>query len=61
MKRALYILAILLALTWVIGFFIMKAGIFVHIFIIVSTLLLLQAIIVTPRPQTGRSVIVDRK
>lgn len=54
MKLALYILSGLLALSWIVGFFVLKAGIFVHIFLIVATLFLIQAIIVTPRPQTGR-------
>lgn len=54
MKLALFIIAALLALAWIISCFILKAGIFVHIFIITATLFFLQAIIISPRPQAGR-------
>ena len=54
MKLALYIVATLLAVAWIVGFFMLKAGTIVHIFIITATLFLIQGIITNPRPQTGR-------
>jgi hypothetical protein len=50
MKLVLYILAALLAASWVIGFFIFKTGMFIHILMIMAALLLMQAIIINPKP-----------
>jgi len=55
MKRALYILAALLAAAWVIGFFIFKTGTMIHVLMITAILFLMQAIIISPK----RSRIVD--
>lgn len=49
MKRALYIVAALLAASWVVGFFILKTGMFIHVLMISSALLLMQAVIINPR------------
>lgn len=51
LKLALFILAGLLAATWILGFFIFSAGAFIHIFVICAALALMQGIIVTPRPR----------
>lgn len=49
MKRALYIVAALLAASWVVGFFILKTGMFIHVLMISSALFLMQAVIINPR------------
>ena len=54
MKLALYIIASLLALAWIFSCFILKAGLFAHIFIITAALFLIQGIIISPKPQAGR-------
>jgi 4-hydroxybenzoate polyprenyltransferase len=54
MKLALFILAALLAMAWIVGFFVLNAGLFVHILIITAALFLMQAIIINPKPQPGR-------
>jgi hypothetical protein len=50
MKLTLYILAALLATSWVIGFFIFKTGMFIHVLMIIAVLFLMQAIIINPKP-----------
>jgi len=50
MRLALYILAALLAVSWIVGFFIFKTGMFIHVLMITSALLLMQAIIINPKP-----------
>ncbi|HKZ65068.1 MAG TPA: DUF5670 family protein [Chitinophagaceae bacterium] len=55
MKLALYIMAALLIVAWIIGVFIFNAGMIIHIFIIAAVLFLMQAIIINPKPQPGRS------
>ena len=50
MKLAFYILAALLAASWVIGFFIFKTGMFIHVLMITAVLFLMQAIIINPKP-----------
>jgi hypothetical protein len=50
MKLALYILAALLAASWIIGFFIFKTGMFIHVLMIIAILFLMQAIIINPKP-----------
>ena len=50
MKLALYILAALLAASWVVGFFILKTGMFIHVLMITAALFLMQAIIINPKP-----------
>jgi hypothetical protein len=54
MRLALYILAALLGASWVIGFFIFNAGMFIHILVITAALFLMQAIIISPKPQPVR-------
>jgi hypothetical protein len=49
MKTTLYIIAGLLLIAWVFGFFMFKAGALIHVFIILSCLSLMQGIILTPR------------
>jgi hypothetical protein len=50
MKRALFIIAALLMVSWFLGFFLWNAGISIHILIIVSAIFCMQAVILTPRP-----------
>jgi cytochrome c oxidase subunit IV len=50
MKLVLCILAVLLAASWVVGFFIFKTGMFIHVLMIMAALLLIQAIIISPKP-----------
>lgn len=54
MKLALYIMAVLLTVVWIIGFFILSAGMIIHIFMIAAVLFLMQAIIISPKPQQER-------
>lgn len=54
MKLALFILAALLAASWGIGFFVFKTGMVTHILMITAALLLMQAIIISPKPQQNR-------
>ena len=54
MKLALYILAALLAASWIVGFFIFNAGMFIHILIIIAALFWMRAIIINPGPQPVR-------
>jgi 4-hydroxybenzoate polyprenyltransferase len=51
MKLALFITAGLLAIAWILGYFIVGAGAFIHILVISAALSFMQAIIVTPKPQ----------
>jgi hypothetical protein len=51
MKLAFFIIAGLLAIAWILGYFIFNAGAFVHFFVISAALSLMQGIIVTPKPQ----------
>ena len=51
MKLALFIIAGLLAVGWILGFFIFSAGTFIHILVICAALAFMQAIILTPKPQ----------
>ena len=51
MKLAFFIIAALLAVAWILGYFVFNAGAFIHFFVISSALSLMQAIIFTPRPQ----------
>lgn len=55
MKLAFYILAVLLAAAWVIGFFVFKTGSMIHVLMITAVLFLMQAIIISPK----RNRIVD--
>jgi len=50
MKRALFIIAAILLISWILGFFIWNAGVFIHIFFIASAIACMQAVILTPRP-----------
>ncbi len=54
MKLALFIIAALLAVAWIISCFVLKAGIFVHIFLITAALLFMQAIIINPGSLTKK-------
>ncbi|MCG2616104.1 DUF5670 family protein [Terrimonas sp. NA20] len=49
MKRALFIIAALLILSWVLGFFVWNAGTFIHICLIIAAIFCMQAIILTPK------------
>jgi 4-hydroxybenzoate polyprenyltransferase len=51
MKLAFFIIAGLLAVAWILGYFIFSAGTYIHILVISAALSFMQAIIVTPRPQ----------
>ncbi len=54
MKLALFIIAALLAVAWIVSCFVLKAGIFVHIFLITAALLFIQAIIINPGSLTKK-------
>lgn len=54
MKRALFVVAALLTASWIIGFFILKTGLLIHVLMIMAALLFMQAIIISPKPQQGR-------
>jgi hypothetical protein len=54
MKLALFILAALFAASWGIGFFIFKTGMFTHVLMITSVPFLMQAVIISPKPQQNR-------
>ncbi|MEP7376284.1 MAG: DUF5670 family protein [Chitinophagaceae bacterium] len=51
MKLAFFIIAGLLAIAWILGYFIFNAGTFIHFLFISSALSFMQGLIVTPRPQ----------
>jgi hypothetical protein len=51
MKLAFYIIAGLLAIIWILGYFFFNAGAFIHLFVISAALSFMQGIIVTPKPQ----------
>jgi Family of unknown function (DUF5670) len=51
MKLAFFIIAGLLAIAWIVGYFIFNAGAFIHILVISAALSFMQAIILTPKPQ----------
>lgn len=50
MKLIFFIIAVLLAATWVVGFFIFTAGMVIHVLLISAALFLMQAIIINPKP-----------
>jgi hypothetical protein len=47
MKKLFYILAVLLSVTWLVGFFILGAGSVIHCLLMMGVLFYLQAIIST--------------
>jgi|GEM_PF-5500439 len=47
MKRILFIIAALMLLSWIVGFFIWNAGVYIHVFFMVSAILCMRAIILT--------------
>ncbi len=49
MKWALYTLAILLTIGWVLGFFIYNAGTFIHVLMMLAVILCIQAVISNPK------------
>ena len=51
MKLAFFIIAGLLAIAWILGYFVFNAGTFIHILVISAALALMQGIIITPKPQ----------
>jgi hypothetical protein len=51
MKLTFFIIAGLLAIVWILGFFVFSAGAFIHILVISAALSFMQAVIVTPKPQ----------
>jgi hypothetical protein len=51
MKLAFFIIAGLLAIAWIVGYFILNAGVFIHFLVMSSALSFMQGIIVTPKPQ----------
>ena len=50
-KKIFYLLALVLWVTWVLGFFIFSAGMFIHGLLLVAILLYLQGIICAPQIQ----------
>jgi hypothetical protein len=52
MKTALYIISILLLIVWVVGAFLLKAGLFIHIFFMVGAIVGMQGLIVCPKTPT---------
>ncbi|MGK2863624.1 MAG: lmo0937 family membrane protein [Chitinophagaceae bacterium] len=54
MRRVLFIIAALTAVAWLIGFFIFRAGMFIHISMMTSALCWMQAVIINPKPQVIR-------
>jgi hypothetical protein len=57
MKRLLYLLAVLTLAGWILGFFMLNAGTFIHLLVILAILLWLQAVIINPKPQAHRRVV----
>lgn len=51
MKLAFFIIAGLLAIAWILGYFIFNAGTFIHFLVISAVLSFIQGVIVTPKPQ----------
>lgn len=51
MKLVLYIIAVLLVIAWILGFFIFSAGMFIHVLVIAAAISFLQAIIIAPKAQ----------
>ncbi len=51
MKLAFFIIAALLAVAWILGYFIFNAGTVIHFLFISAALSLMQGIILTPKPQ----------
>jgi tryptophan-rich sensory protein len=50
MKRIFYIIAVLLALTWMFTFFILKSGGGVHVLMLMALICWVHAIIICPAP-----------
>lgn len=55
MKRAFYVLSLLLVISWVIAIFIAGAGMITHVFLIIAGIFAMQAIIICPVQKTERS------
>jgi hypothetical protein len=49
MKKVFYLLSFLFSLVWVIGFFLLGAGMFIHCILVIAVLLYLQGLISAPR------------
>ena len=54
MKKMLYLLAILMLAGWIFGYFMFNAGTLIHLLVITAILLWMQAVIINPKPSTGR-------
>lgn len=55
MKRALYVLSLLLLISWIIAIFIARAGMITHVFLIMAGIFAIQAIIICPVQKTAQS------
>lgn len=53
MRLAFFIIAVVLTIAWIIGFFVFNAGMLIHVLFISALLSLMQGIIFTPKPQPG--------
>jgi hypothetical protein len=54
MKKGLFITSSFLCISWVLGISFFKAGITVHVLLLVAAILFMQAVILTPKAQTSR-------
>ncbi len=51
MKLIFFIVAAILALTWLIGFFVFKAGMFIHVSMMSSVIACIHAVLINPKQQ----------
>jgi hypothetical protein len=49
MKKVFYLLSFLFFLVWIMGFFVLGAGVFIHCILVIAVLLYLQGLISAPR------------
>lgn len=51
MKRLFFLMAALFCVIWALGSFLLGAGAFIHLFLIVAAICYMHAIIINPRPR----------
>lgn len=54
MKLIFFIVAGILALIWLIGFFVYKAGMFIHVSMMSSVIFCIHAVLINPKQQLPR-------
>lgn len=58
MKQALYIIALVFLIGWIVSFFMMGAGAVIHVFLFISAILAMQGLMICPKRKQKASATV---